>query len=191
MRKVGNEKNHCAVGLGLCGRRSSASTSKGKKEAPRHCRNLSRCRRIEVNHSAKDHNSAHKNAHLGLEGRRGQPLEQCCVCGAKQSDVNGCSILVAVGRYNADKLLDLHGQPERVRRVLRRVHKQYDHASSERMMQVVALLAEGFSPKEVASILRISRHTVDFHWWKAKIKLGFRSYVDTVRFSIKRGLIDL
>lgn len=58
-------------------------------------------------------------------------------------------------------------------------------------MQVVALLAEGFSPKEVASLLSISRHTVDFHWWKAKRRLGFRSYVDTVRFSIKHGLVEL
>ena len=58
-------------------------------------------------------------------------------------------------------------------------------------MQVVALLADGFSPKEVASILNISRHTVDFHWWKAKLRLGFRSYVDSVRYCIKLRLIKL
>ena len=58
-------------------------------------------------------------------------------------------------------------------------------------MQVVALLAEGFSPKEIGSVLSICRDTVDYHWAVARRKLGFRSYVDSVKYCIKLRLIKL
>lgn len=60
-----------------------------------------------------------------------------------------------------------------------------------RQRTVVQLLAEGKSPKEIASLLNLTPNTVRIH--KARIfkKLGVDSLPALVRYAIKTGLVDL
>lgn len=67
----------------------------------------------------------------------------------------------------------------------------YANPSGTRMRQVVTLIAEGLSIKDIASHLKISDKTVEYHWGIAKARLGFRSYVDAVKYAIRHHLIEL
>lgn len=60
-----------------------------------------------------------------------------------------------------------------------------------RQRTVLQLLAEGKSPKEIASLLNLTANTVRIH--KARIfkKLGVDSLPALVRYAIKTGLVEL
>jgi DNA-binding NarL/FixJ family response regulator len=60
-----------------------------------------------------------------------------------------------------------------------------------RQRTVLQLLAEGKSPKEIASLLNLTSNTVRIH--KARIfkKLGVDSLPALVRYAIKTGLVEL
>ena len=57
--------------------------------------------------------------------------------------------------------------------------------------EILQLLAEGMTSKEIASALDISVYTVDAHRGRIMKKLGLRSIADLVRFAIERGLITV
>ena len=56
--------------------------------------------------------------------------------------------------------------------------------------EILILLAEGASVKEIAGKLFISSKTVENHRSKIMRKLELHSTVDLVRFAAKHGLID-
>ena len=58
-----------------------------------------------------------------------------------------------------------------------------------REREVLALLAEGASNKEIASTLAISFHTAKFHVASLTEKLGARSRVDAIAIAIRAGLV--
>ena len=58
-----------------------------------------------------------------------------------------------------------------------------------RQREVLQLLAEGLSVKEVASHLNISSRTVEFHKYGIMRDLGMTSAVDLIRYAIKHGII--
>jgi len=58
---------------------------------------------------------------------------------------------------------------------------------SGRECEVLRLIAQGFSNKEIAARLRISVKTVETHKARGMDKLGFRSRVDVVRHALRRG----
>jgi DNA-binding NarL/FixJ family response regulator len=60
-----------------------------------------------------------------------------------------------------------------------------------REQEVMFLLAEGFSNKEIAEKLCISPKTVENHRASIMNKLGLRSTVELVRYAAKLGMIDV
>ena len=58
-----------------------------------------------------------------------------------------------------------------------------------RHREIVQLLAEGRSPKEIASILEISIRTVRFHKYQIMKELGITSNAELVQYAIKHALI--
>ena len=62
---------------------------------------------------------------------------------------------------------------------------------SSREREVLQLLAEGKSVKEIAACLSISISTVETHRRHMKTKLNLDSLADLVRFAIREGLISL
>lgn len=60
---------------------------------------------------------------------------------------------------------------------------------SAREREVVQLLAEGKSMKEVAALLDISPRTVEFHKYRVMELLGVRTNAELVQYAIKHGLI--
>jgi DNA-binding NarL/FixJ family response regulator len=61
---------------------------------------------------------------------------------------------------------------------------------SPRESEVVKLVAEGLSSKEIADVLVISPKTVERHRANVLEKLGLRDRVDLTRYAIRRGLIE-
>jgi DNA-binding NarL/FixJ family response regulator len=59
-----------------------------------------------------------------------------------------------------------------------------------REIEVVKLLAEGKSNKEVAAALSVSTRTVESHRNHIMHKMGFASFSDLVRFAIRSSLVE-
>jgi DNA-binding NarL/FixJ family response regulator len=60
---------------------------------------------------------------------------------------------------------------------------------SPREREVLQLLAEGKSMKEVAAVLDISPRTVEFHKYRMMELLGVKSNAELVQYAIKQGFI--
>jgi len=59
---------------------------------------------------------------------------------------------------------------------------------SPRQREVLQLLAEGHSAKEIASILDISARTVEFHKYRMMEALGLKSAAELIRYAVKHGI---
>ncbi len=57
-----------------------------------------------------------------------------------------------------------------------------------RQREVLQLLAEGHSAKEIASILHISTRTVEFHKYRMMEDLGLHTNAELIQYAIKHGL---
>ena len=60
-----------------------------------------------------------------------------------------------------------------------------------RQREVLQLLAEGRSAKEIASSLSISTRTVEFHKYQMMEALGLHTNAELTHFAIKHGLVEL
>jgi DNA-binding NarL/FixJ family response regulator len=60
-----------------------------------------------------------------------------------------------------------------------------------RELEVLKLIAEAHTSKEIASMLFISVKTVERHRANILTKLGMRDRVELTRYAIRRGLIEL
>jgi DNA-binding NarL/FixJ family response regulator len=60
-----------------------------------------------------------------------------------------------------------------------------------RQREVMQLLAEGKSAKEIAAILHISTRTVEFHKYNMMEQLGIRTSAELVHFAIKHGIVSI
>ena len=58
-----------------------------------------------------------------------------------------------------------------------------------RQLEVLQLLAEGRSAKEIAGSLSISARTVEFHKYQMMETLGLRTSAELIHFAIKNGLV--
>jgi DNA-binding NarL/FixJ family response regulator len=56
--------------------------------------------------------------------------------------------------------------------------------------EIVKLVTEAHTTKEIAAILHLSEKTVEHHRANAMRKLGMRDRVELVRYAIRRGLIE-
>ena len=63
-------------------------------------------------------------------------------------------------------------------------------ALTPRQREVLQLLAEGRSAKEIASSLDISTRTVEFHKYQMMETLAVRTNAELVHFAIKNGLVE-
>jgi DNA-binding NarL/FixJ family response regulator len=61
---------------------------------------------------------------------------------------------------------------------------------SPREKEVVKLVAEAHTNKEIAEILHLSEKTVESHRARVLWKLGMRDRVELVRYAIRRGLVE-
>jgi DNA-binding NarL/FixJ family response regulator len=59
-----------------------------------------------------------------------------------------------------------------------------------REREVVKLIAEAYTNKEIAAILNLAEKTVESHRANVLAKLGMRDRVELVRYAIRRGLIE-
>jgi len=58
-----------------------------------------------------------------------------------------------------------------------------------RELQVVALVADGYSTKKIAAFLGISYKTADSHRSRIMEKLGFHETASLVRYAIRQGIV--
>jgi DNA-binding NarL/FixJ family response regulator len=60
-----------------------------------------------------------------------------------------------------------------------------------RQREVLQLLAEGLSAKQIAAKLEISARTVEFHKYQMMETLGLHTNAELIHFAIKHGLVEL
>lgn len=65
-----------------------------------------------------------------------------------------------------------------------------DEELTPREQEIVKLVAEAHTTREIAEILHLSEKTVENHRSAAMRKLGMRDRVELVRYAIRRGLIE-
>jgi two-component system response regulator NreC len=61
---------------------------------------------------------------------------------------------------------------------------------SSREREVLQMIAEGKTNKEIATVLNLSVYTVDAHRGRIMEKLNLHSATDLVRFAVRAGLVD-
>jgi DNA-binding NarL/FixJ family response regulator len=67
--------------------------------------------------------------------------------------------------------------------------RQFSTEMTPRQKDIVQLLAEGRSMKEIAGLLQLSQKTVEFHKHHIMVSFNFKSNADLVLFALNRGLI--
>lgn len=83
--------------------------------------------------------------------------------------------------------------PEAQQMLIRDVLDERDNRDEEltpREEEVVTLVAEAHTNKEIAEILGLAEKTVENHRSNAMRKLGMRDRVELVRYAIRRGLVE-
>jgi DNA-binding NarL/FixJ family response regulator len=65
-----------------------------------------------------------------------------------------------------------------------------DDPLSNRESEILKLIAEGNTSREIAELLVISEKTVERHRANILDKLGMRDRVDLTRYAIRRGLVE-
>ena len=69
--------------------------------------------------------------------------------------------------------------------------KNVFHKLTPRQREVLQLLAEGHSAKEIADILSISPRTVEFHKYRMMEELNISTSAELVQFAIKHGIVSI
>ena len=75
-------------------------------------------------------------------------------------------------------------------RVARGRPTEVDDALTPRELEVVKLIAEAYTNKQIAETLKLSEKTVESHRTNVFGKLGMRDRVEIVRYAIRRGLVE-
>lgn len=60
---------------------------------------------------------------------------------------------------------------------------------SPREKEVVTLIVEGFTTKEIATKLFLSKHTIESHRQNILLKLGLKNSAELVKYAIQKGLV--
>jgi len=61
---------------------------------------------------------------------------------------------------------------------------------TKRETEILKLIAEGKTNREIASLLFISEHTVKAHRTNIMTKMGMKNLTEVIRYAIKKGLIE-
>jgi DNA-binding NarL/FixJ family response regulator len=105
----------------------------------------------------------------------------------RQADEDLLDAVRAVQR--GEPFLTPDAQRALIKDVLERGPDQADELTS-REQEVVKLVAEAHTNREIAEILHLSEKTVESHRANAMRKLGMRDRVELVRYAVRRGLIE-
>ncbi|HSI99999.1 MAG TPA: response regulator transcription factor [Patescibacteria group bacterium] len=105
----------------------------------------------------------------------------------RQADEDLLDAVRAVDR--GEPFLTPDAQRALIRDVLERGSDQADELSP-REQEVVKLVAEAHTNREIAEVLHLAEKTVESHRANAMKKLGMRDRVELVRYAIRRGLIE-
>lgn len=73
----------------------------------------------------------------------------------------------------------------------REVPQQPEQSLTTRQREILQLVVEGRSAKEIGSVLGISARTVEFHKYRMMEILGVHSNAELVRFAIQQGLLPI
>ena len=65
-----------------------------------------------------------------------------------------------------------------------------DDPLTPRELEVVKLIAEAFTNRQIAETLRVSEKTVESHRANVLSKLGMRDRVELARYAVRRGLVE-
>jgi DNA-binding NarL/FixJ family response regulator len=103
-----------------------------------------------------------------------------------QADTDLLAAIRAVAR--GEPFLTPEAQRTLIRDVLERGSSGEELTPREE--EIVKLVAEAHTTKEIAAILHLSEKTVENHRANAMRKLGMRDRVELVRYAIRRGLIE-
>ncbi|MFD1709685.1 response regulator transcription factor [Ottowia sp. GY511] len=66
----------------------------------------------------------------------------------------------------------------------------FDTRLSKRQKQLIVMLDQGLSNREIADQLGISEHTVKVHLWRLFRRLGVKSRTQTLHFARRHGLLS-
>jgi DNA-binding NarL/FixJ family response regulator len=105
----------------------------------------------------------------------------------RQADEDLLDAVRAVQR--GEPFLTPDAQRALIKDVLDRGSEQADELTP-REQEVVKLVAEAHTNREIAEILHLAEKTVESHRANAMRKLGMRDRVELVRYAIRRGLIE-
>ena len=86
-----------------------------------------------------------------------------------------------------EPFLNAHAQQTLIREFLERGEQP---ELTPREQEVVKLIAEAHTNKEIAEILHLSEKTVETHRGNVLQKLGMRDRVEIVRYAIRQGLVE-
>jgi len=79
--------------------------------------------------------------------------------------------------------------PSLAREVMAAPRGEADGALTARQREILALLADGLSAKQVAAQLSISSRTVEFHKYQIMRAHGLQSSAELVHFAIRHGVV--
>ncbi len=68
-------------------------------------------------------------------------------------------------------------------------HRKVINNLTPRQREVLRLVAEGRSAREIGSLLRISSRTVEYHKYRLMEDLNLRTSAELIRFAIKHGIV--
>lgn len=80
---------------------------------------------------------------------------------------------------------------EKVAEYVRRVGEGSEELLTSRQREVLQLIAEGLTNREIAEVLEISVKTVESHRSHLMSRLGIHDVAGLVRYAIRSGLIDM
>lgn len=95
---------------------------------------------------------------------------------------------VLTGRYYVSPALR-KGIPDALYDPTKNPSELFGQSLTPRQREVLQLLAEGKSNKEIAAILNVSVKTIDFHKAGIMDELGLRSTAELTRYAIEHGII--
>ena len=105
-----------------------------------------------------------------------------------QADADLLEAIGAVQR--GEPFLTPAAQQTLIKDVLERGRDDAKEELTPREEEIVKLVAEAHTTREIAEILHLSEKTVENHRGNAMRKLGMRDRVELVRYAIRRGLIE-
>jgi len=68
--------------------------------------------------------------------------------------------------------------------------KKVINSLTPRQREVLQLVAEGRSAREIGSVLKISPRTVEYHKYRLMEDMNLRTSAELIRFAIKHGIVS-